>query len=75
MFTLNVNMHEVNSMLFTHGKRSWRHWNLDKQVHHVNLTFKVDGETKILLEVMPKVCETCQLGKQVKHQFLAQKLM
>ncbi len=22
MFTLNVNMHEVNSMLFTHGKRA-----------------------------------------------------
>jgi len=27
MFTLDVNMPEVNSMLFTHGKRSWRHWN------------------------------------------------
>jgi hypothetical protein len=23
-------------------------------------------------EVMPKVCETCQLGKQAKHLFLAQ---
>jgi len=28
MFTLDVNMLEVNSMLFTHGKRSLRHYNL-----------------------------------------------
>jgi hypothetical protein len=37
MFTLDLNMHEVNSMLFTHGKgvgdiRIWH-----KRVGHVNL--------------------------------------
>ncbi len=37
MFTLDVNMHEVNFMLFTHGKgvgdiRIWH-----KQVGHINL--------------------------------------
>ncbi len=37
MFTLDVNMHEVNSMLFTHGKGAGdiRIWH--KQVGHVNL--------------------------------------
>jgi antitoxin component YwqK of YwqJK toxin-antitoxin module len=36
MFTLDVNMHEVNSMLFAHGKRigNIRIWH--KQVGHVN---------------------------------------
>ncbi len=47
MFILDVNMHEVNSMLFTRGKgaRDIEIWH--KRVGHVNLQhFKVDGETK-----------------------------
>jgi hypothetical protein len=45
MFTLDVNMHEVNSMLFTHGKGVkdigiWHKW-----VGHVNLQrFKLMGK-------------------------------
>ncbi len=37
MFTLDVNMHEVNSMLFTHGKgaRDIGIWH--KRIGHVNL--------------------------------------
>jgi len=74
MFTLDVNMLEVNSMLFTHGKgvgdiRIWH-----KRIGHVNLQclklmekqnfvgglFKFGTE-----EVMLKVCEACQLGSKL----------
>ncbi len=81
MFTLDVNMLGVNSMLFTHGKgagdiRIWHQW-----VGHVNLQCLKQMEKKNLVgglpkfgteEVMSKVCEACQLGKQVKHPFPAQ---
>jgi hypothetical protein len=81
MFTLDVNVHEVNSMLFTHGKGVgdigiWHKW-----VGHVNLQRLklmekqniVGGLPKFgIEEVMLKVCEACQLGKQVKHPFPAQ---
>ncbi len=68
MFTLDVNMPEVNSMLFTHGKGAGdiRIWH--KQVGHVNFqrlklmekynlirSFPKFGTEK----VMSKVCETC----------------
>ncbi len=36
MFTLDVNMHEVNSMLFTHGKGVGDIEIWHKQVSHVN---------------------------------------
>jgi hypothetical protein len=81
MFTLDVNMLEVNSMLFTHGKGVgdigiWHKW-----VGHVNLQhFKLMERQNLVgglpkfgtKEVMSKVCETCQLGKQANHPFLAQ---
>jgi len=37
MFTLDVNMHEVNSMLFTHGKGAGDIGIWHKRVGHVNL--------------------------------------
>jgi hypothetical protein len=46
MFTLDVNMLEVNSMLFTHGKGIGDIGIWHKQVGHVNLQ-----RFKILLEV------------------------
>jgi len=69
MFTLDVNMFEMNSMLlFTHGKgaRDIRIWH--KQIDHVNLQcFKlmekqnlVGGLPKFGIgEVMSEVCEAC----------------
>jgi len=81
MFTLDVNMPEVNSMLFTHGKgaRDIGIWH--KQVGHVYFQCLKLMEKQNLVgglpkfgtkEVMSKVCETCQLGKQARHPFLAQ---
>ncbi len=78
MFTLDVNMLEVNSMLFTHGKGAGdiRIWH--KRVGHVNLQRLklmkkqnlVRGLPKFgIEEVMSKVCEACQLGKQARHPF------
>jgi hypothetical protein len=74
MFTLDVNMPKVNSMLFTHGKgagdiRIWHKW-----VGHVNLQCLKLMEKHNLVgrlpkfgteEVMSEVCETCHWGKQV----------
>ncbi len=79
MFTLDVNMFEVNSMLFTHGKEAedigiWHKW-----VGHVNLQCLKLMEKQNLVEGLPKfgteevtliVCEACQLGKQARHPFL-----
>jgi hypothetical protein len=81
MFTLNVNMPKVNSMLFTHGKgvRNIGIWH--KRVGHVNLQrLKLMKKQNLVgglpkfgtEEVMSKVCETCQLGKQVRHPFPTQ---
>jgi len=72
MFTLDVNMLEVNSMLFTHGKgaRDIRIWH--KRVGHVNLQRLKLMEKQNLVgslpkfgteKLMSKVCEVCQLGK------------
>jgi len=68
MFTLDVNMLTVNSMLFTHGKGvgNIRIWH--KQVCHVNLQHLKLMEKQNLVggfpkfgtkEAMSKVCETC----------------
>jgi hypothetical protein len=68
MFTLDVNMPEVNSMLFTHEKGAgdigiWHKW-----VGHVNLQHLKLMEKQNLVrslprfgteEVMSKVCEAC----------------
>jgi len=81
MFTLDVNMPEVNSLLFTHGKgaRDIGIWH--KRVGHVNLQRLklmekqdlVGGFPKFGTEkVMSKICEACQLGKQARHPFRAQ---
>ncbi len=81
MFTLDVNMPKVNSMLFTHGKKArdiriWHKW-----VGHVNFQrFKLMEKQNLVgglpkfgtEEVMSEVCEACQLGKQTRHPFLAQ---
>jgi len=81
MFTLYVNMPEVNSMLFTHGKGTGDIGIWHNRVGHVNLQRFELMEKQNLVggfpksgteEVMSKVCETCQLGKQVKHPFPAQ---
>jgi hypothetical protein len=79
MFTLDVNMHEVNSMLFTHGKRVGDIGIWHKQVGHVNLQhFKLMEKQNLVgglpkfgtKEMMSEVCEARQLGKQARHSFL-----
>jgi len=78
MFTLDVNMLEMNSMLFTHGKGAGDIRIRHKRVGHVNLQrFKLMEKQNLIgsfpkfgtEEVMLELCETCQLGKQVKHPF------
>ncbi len=78
MFTLDVNMPKVNSMLFTHGKGVrdigiWHKW-----VGHVNLQCLKLMEKQNLVgglpkfgtkEVMLEVCEAYQLGKRAGHPF------
>jgi hypothetical protein len=68
MFTFDVNMLEVNSMLFTHGKGVGNIGIWHKRVGHVNLQcFKlmkkqsfVGGLPKFgIKEVMSNICETC----------------
>jgi hypothetical protein len=70
MFTLDVNMHEVNSMLFTHGKGAGEIGIWHKRIGHVNIQHLKLMEKQNLIrslpkfgtkEVMSKVCETCQL--------------
>jgi hypothetical protein len=72
MFTLDVNMPEVNSMLFTHEKGAGDIGIWHKRVGHVNLQRLQLMEKQNLVgglpkfeteEVMSKVCEACQLGK------------
>jgi hypothetical protein len=81
MFTLDVNMHEVKSMLFTHGKGAGDIGIWHKQVGHVNFQCLKLMETQNLVggltkfgtkEVMLEVCETFQLGKQARHPSLVQ---
>jgi hypothetical protein len=76
MFTLDVNMPEVNSMLFTHGKGAGDIGIWHKRVGHVNLQrLKLMEKQKLVgglpkfgaEEVMSDVCEACQLGKQVPN--------
>jgi hypothetical protein len=54
MFTLDVNMLEVNSILFTHGKgvRNIGIWH--KQIGHVNLQFLKLMEKQNLVGHLPK---------------------
>jgi hypothetical protein len=81
MFTLDVNMPKVNSMLFTHGKGVGDIGIWHKRVGHVNLQHLKLIEKQNLVgglpkfgtkEVMSEVCEACQLGKQARHPFLVQ---
>ncbi len=81
MFILDVSMPEVNSMLFTHGKGVGDIGIWHKRVSHVNFQRLKLMEKQNLVggfpkfgieEVMSKVCEACQLGKQVRHPFLVQ---
>jgi hypothetical protein len=67
MFTLDVNMHEVNSMLFTNGKgaRDIRIWH--KLVGHVNLQCLKLMEKKVSLEVFPNVELKRWCQKFMKH--------
>ncbi len=72
MFTLDVNMLEMNSMLFTHGKGAGDIGMWHKRIGHVNLQHLKLMEKRNLVgslpkfgreEVMLEVCEACQLGK------------
>jgi hypothetical protein len=81
IFTLDVNMPEVNSLLFTHGKRAGNIGIWHKRVGHVNFQRLKLMEKQNLVgglpkfgtkEVMLEVCEACQLGKQARHPFLNQ---
>jgi hypothetical protein len=81
MFTLDVNMPEVNSMLFTHGKRVGDIGIWHKRVGHVNLQCLKLMEKQNLVGGLPKfgmqtvmleVSEACQLGKQARHPFPVQ---
>ncbi len=74
-------MPEVNSMLFTHGKGAKDIGIWHKRVGHVNLQRLKLMEKQNLVgglpkfgmeEVMSKVCEACQLGKQARHPFPVQ---
>jgi hypothetical protein len=78
---LDVNMPKMNSMSFTHGKGGGDIGIWHKRVGHVNLQRLKLMEKQNLIgglpkfgieEAMSKVCETCQLGKQARHPFLAQ---
>ncbi len=68
MFTLDVNMPKVNSMLFTHGKGAGDIGIRHKRIGHVNLQRLKLMEKQNLVgglpkfgteEVMSKVCEAC----------------
>jgi hypothetical protein len=68
MFTLDVNMPEVNSMLFTHGKGAGNIGIWHKRIGHVNLQRLKLMEKQNLVgnlpkfgtkEVMSEVYETC----------------
>jgi hypothetical protein len=81
MFTLDVNMPKVNSMLFTHEKGAGDIGIWHKRVGHVNFQCLKLMEKQNLVgglpkfgtkEVMSEVCEACQLGKQVRHPFPVQ---
>ncbi len=81
MFTLDVNMPTVNPMLFTHGKGVGDIGIWHKRVGHVNLQRHKLMKKQNLVgsipkfgieEVMSKVYETCQLGKQAMHPFPTQ---
>ncbi len=74
-------MLEVNSMLFTNGKGVEHIVIWHKEVGHVNFQCLKLMEKQNLVrglpkfgtkEMMLKVCQTCQLGKQARHPFLAQ---
>ncbi|MCO5576680.1 hypothetical protein L7F22_030495 [Adiantum nelumboides] len=78
MFTLDVNIPEVNAVMSAHGSgvvvdiEIW-----DKRIGHANvqrLKIMQSQELVIGLPVfkvadMQKVCEACQIGKQVKASF------
>jgi hypothetical protein len=81
IFTLDVNMPKVNSMLFTHGKGAGDIGIWHKHVGHVNFQrLKLMEKLNLVRglpkfgteEVMLEVCETCQLGKQARHPFPVQ---
>ncbi len=73
MFTLDVSVPEMNSMLFTHEKGAGNIGIWHKQVGHVNFQRLKLMEKQILVggfpkfgikELMSEVYEACQLGKQ-----------
>jgi len=81
MFTLDVNMPKVNSMLFTHGKGAGDIGIWHKRIGHVNFQSLKLMEKQNLVgglpkfgteEVMLEVYEAWQLGKQAKHPFIVQ---
>ena len=78
MFTLDVNIHEVNAAMFANGSgvvANIEIWH--KRIGHVNVqrlkTMQslelVTGLPVFKVADMQKVCEACQFGKQAKNAF------
>jgi len=67
MFTLDVNMPEVNSMLFTHGKGTGDIGIWHKRVGHVNLQCLELMEKQNLVGGLPKFGTKKVMSKFVKH--------
>ncbi len=74
MFTLDVNMLKVNSMLFTHGKgvRNIGIWH--KRVGHVNFQHLKLMEKQNLVGGLPKFGKKKVMSKVVKHANWGNKL-
>ncbi len=74
MFTLDVNMPKVNSMLFTHEKRVEDIGIWHKRIDHVNLQRLKLMEKKILLGVFLNLQQKRWCQKFVKHANWGRKL-
>jgi hypothetical protein len=70
MFTLDVNMFKMNSMLFTHGKGVGDIGIWHKRVGHVNHQHLKLMEKQNLIGGLPKF-GTKEVIRQIRHPFLA----
>ncbi|MCO5611555.1 hypothetical protein L7F22_065808 [Adiantum nelumboides] len=82
MFTLDVNIPEVNAVMFAHGSGAVTDTQIwHKRIGHANVqrlkTMQsqelVTGLPVFKVDVMQKVCEACQFGRQAKASFLHDK--
>jgi hypothetical protein len=74
MFTLDVNMPKMNSMLFTHGKGAGDIGILHKRVGHVNLQHLKLMEKQNLVGGLPNLEQNKHCQKFVKHANWGSKL-